>query len=332
MKKTENKKEKIAVEPRNDGFFPILLSSICAFIALVAVIIDKFIFEFGSEILSPIVAQILMILLPAYIFMTMSFPSKKPISLMREIGIRRLRAEYVFFLIFTSFFAVTATLVLNMLFGGVFPTARGFSLLGVFSAGQHDFSVSPWYLIFSYALIPAFAEEFLFRGVIFSHLRGVNLPLAVVLSSALYALFTFSPTLIPAAFATGLILSFVLITTDSLSACMIVHFLLNLYGLFGQTNISQYFLTSQNNLLLIVIVLLALLLSSALFFAESARIYRVKATATAEEKNELPKLKGFRFLNIWYDLRALFTYKPTVISTAVFAAIYIAISIISAIS
>jgi membrane protease YdiL (CAAX protease family) len=328
MKAKQTKTQISATAPRPDGALAAVLSAIAMGIILVAVIIDKFIYPFGQEPLSPIIAQILILLVPAYVLTVLAFPQKSTAEQMREIGIRRLRAEYLFFLIFTAFFAICTSFMLNMIFGGVKSAADGFTILGAFRAGEQEFSIGAPYLIATYALIPAFVEEFAFRGVIYHSLPGMQKNIALIISSVLYALFFFSPAQIPEAIVIGIILCFVLRTTGSLVACMLVHFVVNLYRLFLQTNISQYLITSHNRALLIIIALLAFLLSAALFFSESARIYRARS---AREKEFPERARPAKKLDVkveWQRLVAVFSFKPTLIASIVAIALYIAIIVV----
>ena len=329
MKKTEIKKPKPTVYTRREGFAPMLFAAASATIALIAAVIDKFIFPFGQEPLSPLIAQILILLIPAYILIALMLPQKSLAEQMKEMGIRRLRAEYIFFVIFAAFFAITTSLILNMIFGGLHSAAKGFTVLGAFRAGDNDYSVSPLYLIITYAFIPAFIEELAFRGFVFIQAKKVSVPVACLLSSAIYALFFFSPAQIPAALVGGLILSLVLATTDSLVACMLVHFIYNLFALFWQTNFSQYFITANQKLLPVVIVAAAWLLACVLFFTEAARIYKARADKKDQSTLDADASKPFSFKALWGDIKAIFAYKPTLISLIVFAMIYIAISVVA---
>ena len=50
-------------------------------------------------------------------------------------------------------------------------------------------SVSPWLVLFSFALIPALFEEFFFRGFVFSSLNQLSRPGAILVSAVLFGLF-----------------------------------------------------------------------------------------------------------------------------------------------
>jgi membrane protease YdiL (CAAX protease family) len=314
-------------EPRHEAFLPILLSALCMLVALMSLIIDRFIFPFGSELLSPAIAQIVILLLPSYLYLLLTKPHKSLFNQMTDIGMGRIKADGVFLIIFATAFMISSSLLLNILFGGVYSAAEGFSILGGFIAGKNEYTVSYPYLIAVYAIIPALCEEFIFRGIIFSELARVNEPFAAVMSSIISACFAFTLGGIPAAILCGVTYCFVLHTTHSLQACMIIHFLFNLFGIFCGTNIYGYFLSSQNNTLLITVLIIAWLISCSLFFGELCKIYRKRSVyiSKSEAKTSLPEVKPHKLLE---EIRNAVLFKPTFIILLVFVAIYITTMII----
>lgn len=82
-----------------------------------------------------------------------------------------------------------------------------------------------YYLII--AVTPAFAEEFAFRGVLMGSLRKYSDGLALVVSSAAFALMHGNFVQIPFTFCCGLMFGFLVIKTNSLLPSIIVHFLNN---------------------------------------------------------------------------------------------------------
>ncbi len=80
------------------------------------------------------------------------------------------------------------------------------------------------------ALIPAFVEEFIFRGVIMGSLRRFGKGFAVFASALIFGLFHGNLVQIPFAFLVGLALGFVAIQTQSLWPAVWVHFLNNFYS------------------------------------------------------------------------------------------------------
>lgn len=313
-------------EVRNEGFLPMLLASVSLFLTLLAAVIDKFIYPFGGDMLSPAIAQIIILLIPAYLCVMLTSYGRSSFEQIKSLGIGKLHAEYIFFMIFTAMFTITTSLLLDMVFCGVVPSSSGFTLFAAFTAGVGEYTVSYPYIILVYAIFPAIVEEFMFRGVIFSELRKISVPFAICVSSPLYALFSFAPSRLPSALFVGSVYCFILMTSNSLQSCMIVHFFYNIFSLFWGTNISAYFLSSQSRALLIITVIAAWLISASLFFAESSRIYRTKSAKSSA--NSFDFIKVFRIRNIWQDSLSTFSFKPTLICGIACIVLYMAIMII----
>lgn len=79
----------------------------------------------------------------------------------------------------------------------------------------------------SIALLPAFMEEFVFRGIILGSLRKFSDTFAIVASALLFGLMHSNFVQIPFAFCGGLIFGYLAVATNSLLPSMIVHFLNN---------------------------------------------------------------------------------------------------------
>ena len=110
-------------------------------------------------------------------------------------------------------------------------TTGVFSLFGLSNNGGSPISddsrpsVLLYYL--TVALLPALAEEFAFRGVIMGTLRPYSEPLALLVSSAAFALMHGNFVQIPFTFCCGLVFGFLVLRTNSLLPAIIVHFLNN---------------------------------------------------------------------------------------------------------
>ena len=312
---------------KKEQFLPALLISICLFIALLLQITDRFIYPISRELLSPMTAQIIVIFIPLYLCMTVAFPERSPVYMLRAVGCRRLRADNVFLIIFTSLFMITTSLVINLALGGAHPISEGFTLFGSFTAGAGEYTSTYPYLIIVYAAAPAFLEEILFRGFVYSRFSRISQATAIVVSTVTSSLFAFSVAGLPAAIFCGIAYCFVRCITGTLWSCMLVHFVFNLYALFLQTNVAKYFLSAQNRLLLIIIVVAAWLISSTLFFAEGARIFKARSDKikSGEEKSTLPM---FGFKTVDRELKRAFSHRPTMIPSIVSVVLFIAITAI----
>ena len=283
---------------------------------------------FGQELLSPVIMQVITLLAPAYIVALLLDPKKRPLAVFGTLGFGKIKATNIFFVIFTALFASAASLAITLLLGGAYRASDGMTLLGTFTAGENEFTYSYPYLLFTYVLLPAVVEEIFFRGVLFKQLEKISFSYAAVCSATLYAIFSFSlGGFIPSLFI-GLIMAFVMYTTGSLYSCIAVHLLFNLYRLFLEANVSEYYLSGSNSLLLLVTVSFALLISAVLFVSECLRIYRKKAADVASGEmhpsTRLASIKGLRD-----DLRSTFAYTPSIVLSSVCAALFLAAVVIN---
>lgn len=82
----------------------------------------------------------------------------------------------------------------------------------------------------SVAVVPAFSEEFFFRGVILSQLRKFGDVFAIFASALLFGLIHGNFTQIPFAFIVGLVLGYVTVKTNSMLPGMLIHFANNSFS------------------------------------------------------------------------------------------------------
>lgn len=314
--------------PIEEPALPMLACAVVFVISLFTLIANKLIHPFSSELLAPAILQTVTLIIPAYLVIMLGSADKSLRSQLKEIGCRPMSADHVFFMIFAALFTICSSLVLTLVFWGAPDASRGITLLGTFTAGVNEYTVAHPYLILTYVLIPAIAEEILFRGVVFSRIEKVSFPFAALVSCLISALYGFSlGGIIPSLF-TSAVMVFVLYTTNSLIACMIVHALVNLYRLFLEANISAYFLTARDNFLLFITVAIALAIASLLFFTEGARIFREKAQLIAEGKaKSAKKSKGIK--QVFVNTRSMLAYTPTLVFTAVCGAAFVSAVIIN---
>ena len=144
---------------KKETFLPVFLIAVSMLIALISTVVDKFIYPVSQELLSPMIAQIIIFFIPLYLCMTVIFPERSPIYMLRAVGCRKISAEHVFLIIFTSLFMVSTSLVINIALGGVYAVSEGVTLFGTFTAGQGESSSSVLYVIAVYAIAPAFIED-----------------------------------------------------------------------------------------------------------------------------------------------------------------------------
>ena len=121
-------------------------------------------------------------------------------------------------------------LIIQMLYTSVFPSVKTTVNIGLAETPMQIFL-----LFLSVSLVPAMAEEILFRGFLVRALRIFRLSLSVLMSALAFALMHFSVTGFPLFFVCGLILGMAYVSTGSLSVAVSVHFLCNAFWFLAQT-------------------------------------------------------------------------------------------------
>lgn len=84
--------------------------------------------------------------------------------------------------------------------------------------------------IISTAIVPAFAEEFAFRGILMGTLRKFGDSFAIITSAIIFGTMHGNIAQIPFAFILGLVLAYVACKTNSILPSIIIHFLNNFYA------------------------------------------------------------------------------------------------------
>ncbi len=105
-----------------------------------------------------------------------------------------------------------------------------FSLVGIENkGGTIDLGSTPdsLLMILTVAILPAFVEEFAFRGVVMGTLRPYSEGAAILISSATFALMHGNFVQMPFTFCCGLVFAYMDIKCNSLLPSVIVHFLNN---------------------------------------------------------------------------------------------------------
>ncbi len=248
--------------------------------------------------------EILIFLIPGYLYLRLTGFNKSSKTLGNELRINRIKAEHIFIIIAAAVFMMSVTLILDIIFRGVYSAGEGFSLYSTFSLSGIDAPYAFIFPVISFALLPAVCEEFMFRGVLFNSYAKHGWSCAVLTCSVFFALFAFDPSLIPSSIFVSVLLFFLLSVTNSLPVCMVVHFIYNIYGIFIRTNVSNYFLSSGNVVLLILIIVFFILLSGAALCAEFSRKFKNMAKNKEEppelfEKSDFRKVIGQTVKNFW---------------------------------
>ncbi len=111
---------------------------------------------------------------------------------------------------------------------------QNFSIFGientkVMSESTNTFFENILYFV-STAIVPAFAEEFAFRGIIMGTLRKYGDVFAIITSSVMFGIMHGNIVQIPFAFILGLVFAYIDCKTNSIIPSIIIHFINNFYS------------------------------------------------------------------------------------------------------
>jgi membrane protease YdiL (CAAX protease family) len=213
--------------------------------------------------------QLVVFLIPSLIFMRV-----RGKGYARAIRLRRPFAVHFPLLIAAFFTLLSGALLLSILFGGtdtVGNSAASFEKAAPLTLLQGLISVPV------VALLPAFCEELLFRGILGAELDRRGAWRAVLVGSLLFALIHFDLSNLPVYFFAGVLLTLTVYATDSLIAAMLVHALYNLVSLFAQRYLNALYSFTGNVELFLFLVILLFLVSLLFFCFFCSREYRSRA-------------------------------------------------------
>lgn len=152
-----------------------------------------------------------------------------------------------------------------------------FSVYSSFEPGEQYGFGTIMLMIIAYALIPAVCEEFVFRGIFCSLYEAQGLLPSAIISTLFFTLVHLNAAGFPVFIYSGLVLWLILYATSSLYVTMGVHFVYNLFCLFGLPYISSYYGDSLDPELFVFIVTVVFLVSASVFCICNAWIYRKRA-------------------------------------------------------
>lgn len=221
-----------------------------------------------NEYIGVILLQILIFLLPAVIYSKLrgeDFPTK--------LRIRLAGAEALVLALFAAITLVLGSLILNIAFADGLRTDE-FTLYNTYSASHDGSAESFLRLTVAYAALPAVCEEFFFRSLLCADYEDGGTGCALIMSSLFFGMIHFNFAQLPVYFFAGLVLALTMYAARSVAVSVLVHFLFNMYGLFGQKFISEVYRTTGSTELFMMLIISIFLLSLMLFCGEASRLYR----------------------------------------------------------
>lgn len=155
------------------------------------------------------------ILIPALLYLW-----KKRIPMKVLVPFRKMKVSVWILIIVCTYLMYPLIIVLNMI--SLFFVKSGTVDLQDMIASQNFFAAA-----FLTAVLPAFAEEFLFRGILFGSYRRSKMLGAIFLSAFLFGLMHMNFNQFLYAFALGIYFAFLVEATGSILSSMLAHFTVN---------------------------------------------------------------------------------------------------------
>lgn len=241
-------------------------------------LIDASVLTRDNEYFSVIVLQMMIFLLPGFAYCQWRGAKWKG-----RLRMRPVRADHILLIFAATLALMSGGMLLQLILGGAGVSGGSFSLYDTFISKKDGTAGNGVYLILAYAALPAFCEEFIFRGIFCAEFERHGAVCATLTSMLFFAMLHFDFRNIPVYLFSAAVLCAVLYATRSLFAAMAVHFFYNLFGLFGVPYVSAVYQSMGRVWVLIFALLVLLLFGAALFCGEAARLYRGYASHGAQD-------------------------------------------------
>lgn len=230
------------------------------------------------ERVTVILAQLLIFLIPCAVYV-FRFRGK---TFLRELQPRLPRLSHLWFLACMLVVMITAGLLTEIMTGGISSLTGNFTLYNTFVARAKG-TGEIIFLILAYCLLPAVCEELVFRGILCAEYNRYGAVISITVSALFFAMLHFSFALFLTYFVLGALLAAVWYTTRSLLATVLLHFLYNLFCLFGQPYLSAFYVRAGSTEIFLFCLIALFLLFAAFASGEGRKIYHVYAKKHPED-------------------------------------------------
>ncbi|MCI8590016.1 MAG: CPBP family intramembrane metalloprotease [Clostridiales bacterium] len=167
------------------------------------------------------------------------------------------------------------------------------------------------YRFVTYAVLPAFAEEFFYRGVLVTEYKQSGFLISILFSALLFAFGQFSLVAFPAFLFVGIVMGVIYYVSESLIITVSVRLAFNLVLFFFEDAVWSLLLKQSNFVFFICLTTVLFLLFLTLGLSEAQRIYYTKGV-DAEESPDFEMSKELT----WRQRFASAILSPTFIMCA----------------
>ena len=257
---------------------PVTLSLGIYCLLLMARLIDAAVLTRDNEYFSVIVLQIMIFLVPAFAYIHWRGEALRP-----KLRVRLPRLDHLLLILGALLTLMGGGMLLQILAGGSRLAGESFSLYDTFISKNDGSAGNALYLVLTYAALPAFCEELVFRGIFCAEYERHGASCAALMSMLFFTMLHFDVRNILLYLFSALVLCAVLYATRSLAAAMLVHFGYNLFGLFGVPYVSAVYASMGRVWVLLFAMFVITLFGAAIFCGEAARLYRSVASHGVQE-------------------------------------------------
>ncbi len=278
------------------------------FISLVLFVLVRIAFQLGflsgindklQDILSTSIIQIVIMLILPFLFYKLFF-KKKTKQVFVDTGFKKISGKAVFICILIGIIAFIFNIVVSSVFNGIIGMFGFESSVG--SSGG-DYSLLNFFInVLTVAVLPAFCEEFMHRGILMRGLfNSISVKNALIISSICFGLMHLNIVQVFYAAILGCLIGFVSIVGKSIWPAIIIHFVnnfVNVYLSFAKANnwIFGDFYDVLNNFIsnnwLFALIIIILVLTSLLILLIKLIMDLLKITSYESFKNVLINIKN----------------------------------------
>ena len=294
---------------------PVLV--LCTYILLIlAQWIDTAWLDRESESVGAILLQLLVFIVPAILY-----SSLRGEGFGARIRLTPPRPRHLWLCACVLVMMITGSLLTCILTGGIASLTGGFVLYNTFTAQANGNFSEMVLLLFTYAIVPAFCEELIFRAFLCAEYEKRGVGVSIAASALFFAMLHFTFPMFLTYLLLGAILAATFYATRSFFAVLLLHVLYNVFCLFGQPYLSAFYVTAGSNDIFLFCIITLFLLFSAFAAGEARKIYHLYARANLSSDYTAPlPLKALPKA----FFRALFT--P---ATAICIVVWVVMSIIN---
>lgn len=178
---------------------------------------------------------------------------------------------------------------------GVFYSGYDYTSLVLYGnsfSSQSQSVLSALLAVASVAILPAFTEEFLFRGILMKEYSGAGKLIPVLVSALFFSAIHFDLSSFITYFTGGLLLAWIVQLTNNATVSIIIHLCYNLFVMFGEKYVWLLFSGPDSKVIFRLIFISLYLLSLFVFLILAEKLQRKKALSAEPFSAEKPVYFG----------------------------------------